>query len=49
MKCDPEAAMYKLKFKKNKDALVSVLFKLFNEEVFNNKVIFFNLVQFIIS
>lgn len=39
MKCDPEAEKYKLKFKKNKDDLVSVLFKLFNDEVFDNKVI----------
>lgn len=38
MKCDPEAEKYKTKFKKNKDNLVSVLFKLFNEEVFDNKV-----------
>lgn len=38
MKCDPEAEKYKLKFKKNKDTLVSILFKLFNEEVFDNKV-----------
>jgi len=38
MKCDPEAQKYKLKFKKNKDDLVSILFKLFNKEVFDNKV-----------
>lgn len=38
MKCDPNAEIFKLKFKKNKDSLVSVLFKLFNEEVFDNKV-----------
>lgn len=38
MKCDPEAVKYKLKFKKNKDTLVSVLFKLFNEKVFDNMV-----------
>jgi len=38
MKCDPEAQKYKLKFKKNKDNLVSILFKLFNNEVFDNKV-----------
>ncbi|VVC35819.1 SprT-like,High mobility group box domain [Cinara cedri] len=37
MNCNPEAEKYKFKFKKNKDDLVSVLFKLFNEEVFNNK------------
>ncbi|XP_008186400.2 uncharacterized protein LOC100165520 [Acyrthosiphon pisum] len=37
MKCDPEAQKYKLKFKKNKDNLVSILFKLFNKEVFDNK------------
>uniref|UniRef100_A0A2H8TPB7 Acidic repeat-containing protein n=1 Tax=Melanaphis sacchari TaxID=742174 RepID=A0A2H8TPB7_9HEMI len=37
MKCDPEAMKYKLKFKKNKDDLVSVLFKLFNKEVFDDK------------
>lgn len=37
MKCDPEAQKYKLKFKKNKDNLVSILFKLFNNEVFDNK------------
>lgn len=38
MICNPEAEKYKSKFKKNKDELVSVLFKLFNEEVFENKV-----------
>lgn len=38
MKCDPEAQKYKVKFKKNKDDLVSILFKLFNKEVFDNKV-----------
>ncbi|CAH1738930.1 unnamed protein product [Aphis gossypii] len=37
MKCDPEAEKFKLKFKKNKDDLVSVLFKLFNKEVFDDK------------
>lgn len=37
-KCDPEAIIYKQEFQKNKDALISVLFKLFNEEVFDNKV-----------
>jgi len=42
MKCDPEAQKYKLKFKKNKDDLVSILFKLFNKEVFDNKVNKFN-------
>lgn len=39
MKCDPKAEKYKFKFKKNKDELVAILFKLFNEEVFENKVI----------
>lgn len=43
MKCDPEAEKYKLKFKKNKDTLVSVLFKLFNEEVFDSMVIKFKI------
>lgn len=38
MKCDPEAEKFKLKFKKNKDDLVSILFKLFNKEVFDDKV-----------
>lgn len=38
MKCDPAAEKYKTKFKKNKDDLVSVLFILFNKEVFDNKV-----------
>lgn len=38
MKSDPKAEKYKLKFKKTKDDLVSVLFMLFNEEVFDNKV-----------
>lgn len=45
MKCDPEAQKYKLKFKKNKDDLVSILFKLFNKEVFDNKVNKFNYVS----
>lgn len=38
MKCDPVAQKYKLKFKKNKNDLVSILFKLFNKEIFDNKV-----------
>lgn len=38
MKCDPEAEKYKTKFKRNKDDLVAILFKLFNEKVFDNKV-----------
>ncbi|XP_050442475.1 arrestin domain-containing protein F-like isoform X2 [Adelges cooleyi] len=37
MKCDPEAEKYKLKFKKHRDDLVCILFKLFNKEVFENK------------
>ncbi|KAL4097822.1 hypothetical protein QTP88_022530 [Uroleucon formosanum] len=37
MKCDPVAQKYKLKFKKNKNDLVSILFKLFNKEIFDNK------------
>lgn len=44
MKCDPEAEIYKTKFKKNKDNLVLILFKLFNEKVFENKV---NIIYFI--
>lgn len=38
MDCDPEADKYKKRFKKNKDELVAILFKLFNEKVFDNKV-----------
>jgi len=38
MNCDPAAEKYKTKFKKNKDDLVAILFKLFNEKVFDNKV-----------
>lgn len=38
MKCHPESEKYKLKFNKNKNELVTVLFKLFNEQIFDNKV-----------
>jgi hypothetical protein len=44
MKCDPAAEKYKIKFKKNKDDLVSVLFKLFNKEIFDNKVNYISIV-----
>lgn len=34
----PEAELYKKKFKKMKEELATKLFRLFNEEVFDNKV-----------